>query len=231
MRTSSTRDPEKKRIGLGWSGGKDSMLALYRIVESAEYDLAALVTTVTPDYDRISIHGVRRSLLRLQAAALGYPLIEVPIPRDCTHDEYKARTHDNLLQLKEQGISAMAYGDIFLEDIRAYREEILTRANLTGIFPLWGECTADLARTFIELGFQAILACVSASALDESFAGRTYSTALLDALPAVVDPCGENGEFHTFVYHGPLFSHPVVIRRGEIVMRDDLAYYCDLLHG
>lgn len=229
MTCSSSTVPEKENVAVGWSGGKDSALALHAIVESGQYDVAALVTTVTLDYDRISIHGVRSSLLRRQAAALGYDLIEVPIPTDCTNEEYETRTRMNFLDLQKRGVTAMVYGDIFLQDVRAYREKILAQTGLRGVFPLWGRSTTELANTFIELGFEAVLVCVRASALDESFAGEAYSTDLLVAFPADVDPCGENGEFHTFVYDGPLFSFPVAVERGETVFRDERAYYCDLV--
>ncbi|HEY7422614.1 MAG TPA: ATP-binding protein [Gemmataceae bacterium] len=210
-----------------WSGGKDSALALYEVAE--EYDIVALLTTVTSGYDRISMHGVRTRLLEQQAAALGYPLEQVPIPPQCVNDDYESRMGAALARYRSAGISRVICGDIFLEDVRRYREERLLSGGLTGAFPLWRRDSRELAHRFIRLGFRAVLCCVDTQILDERFAGRVYDETLLADLPATVDPCGENGEFHTFVFAGPNFARPVPYSLGEYVLREGRFGYRDLL--
>jgi len=210
-----------------WSGGKDSALALHEGRQNCE--VVALLTTVTEGHDRISMHGVRTALLDQQAAALGLPVDKVTIPGACCNAEYEARMHVALEKYRQVGVSAVICGDLFLEDVRAYRERQLSAAGLQPLFPLWGRDTAALARHFLALGFRAVLCCVDAHALAPSFAGRTYDAALLDDLPAQADPCGERGEFHTFVFDGPGFARPVDWRPGERVLREDRFWYCDLL--
>jgi uncharacterized protein (TIGR00290 family) len=214
---------------LAWSGGKDSALALYELTRRQNVKIVALLTTVTEGYDRISMHGVRRELLVEQAAALGYPLEEVPIPQQCTDEVYEQRMQQALEKYRRAGVIQAAFGDLFLEDVRAYREERLGRIGMRGIFPLWGRNTAELARQFVQLGFRAIVVCVDTEALDRAYASREVDVAFLEDLPPGVDPCGENGEFHTFVYAGPLFRRPIHVERGEKVLRDDRFYYCDLV--
>jgi len=214
---------------LAWSGGKDSALALWQL-RQAGVTPAALMTTVTEDYERISMHGVRRSLLRQQAAATGLPLVEVEIPAGCTNDVYERRMTAAFASAELAPVGEVAFGDLFLEDIRAYREERLAAAGRRARFPLWGSDTAALARRFLAAGFRAILVCVDPRALDPSFAGRDYDDALLAGLPAAVDPCGENGEFHTFVTAGPVFAAPIACRRGEVVERDGFVF-ADLVEG
>jgi diphthamide synthase (EF-2-diphthine--ammonia ligase) len=191
---------------------------------------AALMTAVTEDYERISMHGVRRSLLRQQAAATGLPLVEVEIPAGCTNDLYERRMAAAFASAELAPVGEVAFGDLFLEDIRAYREDRLAAAGRRARFPLWGSDTAALARRFLAAGFRAILVCVDPRALDPSFAGRDYDDALLAGLPAAVDPCGENGEFHTFVTAGPVFAAPIACRRGEVVERDGFVF-ADLVEG
>jgi uncharacterized protein (TIGR00290 family) len=212
---------------LAWSGGKDSALALWALQQRGERP-AALLTTVTAEYERISMHGVRRSLLRRQAAATGIPLVEVEIPARCPNDVYEQRMEAALASPELASVEEMAFGDIFLEDIRAYRVSRLAAAGRRARFPVWGEDTAALARRFIAAGFRAILVCVDPRALDASFAGRDYDERLLADLPTGVDPCGENGEFHTFVTAGPVLRAPVACRRGEVVERDGFVF-ADLL--
>jgi uncharacterized protein (TIGR00290 family) len=217
----------REKAIVSWSGGKDSALALYEA--AAEYDIVALLTTVTSDYDRISMHGVRTPLLRQQAAALGYPLEQVAIPPRCVNDEYESRMRASLTHFRSAGVSRVLCGDIFLEDVRRYREERLLSEGLTGVFPLWQRDSRELALRFIRLGFRAVLCCIDTQVLDERFAGRVYDECLLADLPAHVDPCGENGEFHTFVFAGPSFTRPVPYTLGEYVLRDGRFGYRDLL--
>ncbi len=210
-----------------WSGGKDSCLALYEARQ--HFDVVALVTTVTQEYDRISMHGVRTALLDEQGQALGLPIQKVFIPPLCPNTLYEERMHAALEQFVQRGVRTAICGDLFLEDIRRYREEKLTQAGLKPIFPVWGTNTTELARRFLRLGFRAVLCCIDGQVLDSSFAGRFYDEALLADLPPGIDPCGENGEFHTFVFEGPLFARPISLRLGERVLRDGRFWYCDLI--
>jgi len=181
------------------------------------------VTTVTEDYGRVSMHGVRRELLELQAASAGVPLVEVGIPAGCSNDVYARRFLGAVAE-----VEAVAHGDLFLEDVRSYRERLLAAAGKRAAFPLWGLDTAELACDFVASGFEATLVCVDPRRLDASFAGRPFDADLLADLPAGVDPCGENGEFHTFVHAGPVFAAPIPCARGEVVERDGFVF-CDLL--
>lgn len=217
----------REKAIVSWSGGKDSALALYET--AAEYEIVALLTTVTSDYDRISMHGVRRCLLEQQAAALGYPLEQVMIPPRCVNEEYENRMRSALTRFRSEGVTRVVCGDIFLEDVRRYREERLLSEGLTGVFPLWQRETRPLARQFMQLGFRTMLCCIDTHVLDERFAGRLFEESLLAELPANVDPCGENGEFHTFVFDGPNFARPVPYRLGEYVLREERFGYRDLL--
>jgi len=223
-----TKNTTSAPVALAWSGGKDSMLALHALRESG-VPVAVLLTTVTEDFERISIHGVRRSLLEAQVEAVGVALEIAPVPARCSNDEYEASFGAALERLRERDISTVAAGDLFLEDVRAYREALFSRFNMKAQFPLWGRDTALLAREFIESGFQATLSCVDTHALDASFAGRAFDFDLLRDLPPNVDPCGENGEFHTFVWNGPTFKHPVSCVTGERVLRDERFAFCDLI--
>lgn len=217
-------------VALSWSGGKDSALALWTLREDESVTPAALISTVTEDYERVSMHGVRRSLLRRQAAATGERLVEVEIPAGCTNDIYESRMEAAFASTELAAVEEVAFGDLFLRDIREYRESRLARAGRRARFPVWGRDTAALARHFLAVGFRAILVCVDPRALDPSFAGREYDERLLEELPAGVDPCGENGEFHTFVTAGPVFARPIACCRGEVVERDGFVF-CDLLDG
>lgn len=215
---------------LSWSGGKDSALALQALRGGAGPAPGALITTVTSDFDRISMHGVRRELLERQARAAGLPLIAVEIPAACSNDVYEQRLGQVMAEPPLLEAPEIAFGDLFLADIRAYREERLARVNKRGLFPLWGRDTSELAREFVEAGFEAFLVCVDPSKLDGSFAGRAFDRELLADLPDGVDPCGENGEFHTFVYAGPVFGEPIRCYTGEVVTRDGFVF-CDVLPG
>jgi len=213
---------------MSWSGGKDSGLALYEIRRSAEYKVTALLTTMTQDYDRISMHGVRRVLLEQQAASLGLPLRLVLITKGATNEEYEAKLLESVSAYSDAGIDSIVFGDLFLEDIKTYRDQFLGRHNLRGIYPVWLRDTTEFIREFVALGFKAVITCVNGEVLDPSFAGMTIDEKFLSALPSHIDPCGENGEFHTFVYDGPNFKQPVNFCFGERVQRDGF-WFCDLL--
>jgi uncharacterized protein (TIGR00290 family) len=217
-----------EKILFCWSGGKDSARALYEVQKTEDYGVAALVTTITEDYDRISMHGVRRELLERQAEALGLPLQKVLIPKDATNDVYESRMRALLEDGLRAGIASVAFGDIFLEDLKLYREKNLAQLGMKGIFPIWKRDSLELAHSFIDLGFKAVLVCVDTAILDASFAGRAFNEELLRDLPPNVDPCGENGEFHSFVYDGPNFEQEIGITLGEVVQRDRFCF-CDLL--
>ena len=220
-----------KPVLVAWSGGKDSALALREIVGDARYRVAALLTTVTAEYDRISMHGVRRSLLHRQAESLGLPLEEVVISPGATNDDYETNMGGALATLRTRisGLDTVVFGDLFLADIRAYRERMLARLGLRGLFPQWLRDTRSLAHEFVRLGYRAVLVCVDATQLAGEFAGREFDADLLRDLPPDVDPCGENGEFHTFVYAGPGLREPVSHERGPLVVRDGRFVYCDLV--
>ncbi|MGA2187422.1 MAG: ATP-binding protein [Steroidobacteraceae bacterium] len=219
----------KEKILLSWSGGKDSALTAYHLLASQKYDIVALLTTLTEGYDRISMHGVRRDLLERQADSLGIPVHAVMIPQDCSNAIYEARMREALDHFKFRGVAKVAFGDLFLADVRQYRDERLAQAGMTGLYPIWMRDTDELVRTFIALGFKAILSCVDTHALDASFAGREIDDALLRDLPDKVDPCGERGEYHSFVYAGPIFSVPIACATGERVMRTERFNYCDIV--
>jgi len=192
--------------------------------------VAGLVTSVTSDYDRISVHGVRRSLLDAQLERLGLPLFEIQLSANCTNDAYEAAFHSALAQIRTQfpDVAHIAFGDLFLEDVRAYRERLLAGSGFQPLFPIWAQNTSALAERFINDGFAARIVCVDTTQLDGTFAGRPFDTKLLADLPAAVDPCGERGEFHTFVSDGPGFSSPIPYSVGPTVFRDERFMYCDL---
>ena len=217
-------------IVLAWSGGKDSTLALAALRADPRYRVLALLTTVTSEFDRISIHGVRRSVLEAQITALGLPLIEAPIPPNATNAIYETAFFGALRTAQERwpGLHHIGFGDLFLADVRRYRETRLTSLNWTAVFPLWGKDTAVLAREFVHAGYRAILTCVDTTQLGPEFAGREFDARLLTDMPATVDPCGERGEFHTCVYAGPLFPRPLPLIPGERLRRDARFEYCDV---
>ena len=216
---------------VAWSGGKDSALALREILSDGSYRVTALLTTVTGEYDRISMHGVRRTLLERQAASLGLPLEQVVISPGATNDEYEGKMAATLAALRDRvpGLDTVVFGDLFLADIRAYRERMLARIGMRALFPLWLRDTPALAHEFVRLGYRAVLVCVDSEQLAAEFAGREFDGELLHGLPSTVDPCCENGEFHTFVYAGPGFRQDVRHERGPVVLRDRRFVYCDLV--
>ena len=218
-------------VVLSWSGGKDSTLALAALRADSRVEPVALLTTVTAGYDRISIHGVRRQLLAAQARSIGLPLHEMWLEPNSSNDAYEASLTAALSELRRHypGARRIAFGDLFLEDVRRYREERVPRAGWEPMFPIWGEQTAALARSFVERGYEARLVCVDTTLLDARFAGRSLDAALLRELPPSVDPCGERGEFHTFVAGGPGFEQRVAYDVGDVVMREGRFAYCDLV--
>jgi uncharacterized protein (TIGR00290 family) len=211
-----------------WSGGKDSAMALHTLLQQSDVRIVALLTTVTEGYERISMHGVRRELLERQAQSIGLPLHEVRIPPQCVNPIYEARMEEALRIHFDQGVRRVAFGDIFLEDLRAYREKNLARIGMTALFPIWKRDTRELIREFHANRFRAVAVCVDPRILAPSFVGRELDQSFFHDLPAHADPCGENGEFHTFVFDGPIFHSPIPIRTGEIVNRDGFVF-CDLL--
>jgi uncharacterized protein (TIGR00290 family) len=213
-------DRQKEKLIFNWSGGKDSAMALYSLLQEGTYDVMCLLTTLSEPYDRISMHGVRSELLELQAAHTGIPLKKLMLPLMPDMQIYEDSMRSTLEELITQGARAAAFGDIFLEDLRQYREEKLGQLGLKAVFPLWKRPTEELIREFIDAGFKTIVSCVDASKLDRSFAGRIIDHRFVDELPEGVDPCGENGEFHTFVFDGPLFQKPVPFCKGEVVMKN-----------
>lgn len=218
-------------ILLSWSGGKDSSLALYEIQKSEEYKVETLMTTVTSEYDRVSMHGLRTSLLEQQAESLNIPLHKVFISKNAGNDEYETKFNEALLIFKQAGIKQVVFGDLYLEDIKKYREALLDKIDMECIFPIWKRDTHKLAHEFIDLGFKAITVCVDSNILSKEFVGLEYNEKFLNDLPSGIDPCGENGEFHTFTYQGPIYEKPIDHRLGEIVLRNERFYYCDILPG
>lgn len=218
-----------KKALFAWSGGKDSAMALYKLQKSRDYKISALLTTVTEGYDRISMHGVRRVLLEQQAKSLCLPLEKVYISKTSSNEEYEAKMKAKLIIYKKRGVASVAFGDIFLEDLKKYRQEKLSEVGMKGIFPVWKTDTTKLAHTFIDLGFKAITTCVDKNSLNKKFVGRLFDREFLSDLPVGVDPCGENGEFHSFVYDGPIFQERIEFKTGRIVLRNKRFYYCDLM--
>lgn len=239
-----------EKIIFNWSGGKDSALCLYKILQTQQYDVKCLLTSINEQYRRISMHGVRVDLLDAQADSIGLPLIKMQIPEMPTMENYENVMRTTLTNLKSNGATACIFGDIFLEDLRTYRETKLAELNLKGLFPLWKIPTDKLVREFLDLGFKTIITCVNEMYLDKSFTGRVIDNDFLNDLPDNVDPCGENGEFHTFVFDGPIFKEPIPFDKGEVVYRkysapkqndsstdkkitdnsfDNGFWYCDLL--
>ncbi len=208
---------------MSWSGGKDSSLALRRLRAEGR-EVAALLTTVTADFERVSMHGVRRSLIRAQASSLGLPLEEVWIQWGASNKDYDSRMGAALEKHRKMGVEEVAFGDIFLRDVREYREGRLAEAGMRGVFPLWGESTAALAREFIESGFKASVCCVDPRQLGKEFCGREFDLEFIESLPRGTDPCGERGEFHTFVRAGPVFENEIPVEVGETVIRDGFCF-------
>lgn len=220
-----------KKVIMSWSGGKDSSFSLYQIQKSRLYTVATLLTTLTGDYNRISMHGVRRKLLEEQANALSLPLEQMEISKDTSCQQYERQMRRVLEKYKANGVEAVVFGDIFLEDLKKFREKQLAKVGMKAIFPIWRKNTSQLAKDFIAAGFRAIITCADSKILDKKFCGRDYDERFLSALPAGVDPCGENGEFHSFVRAGPIFKRKIKCKKGKIVLRDKRFYFCDLIQS
>ena len=216
--------PERPRALVAWSSGKDAAYALHEVRRAGGLEVVGLLTTVTRAFDRVAMHGVREALLEAQAASVGLPLERVKIPYPCPNDVYEQAMGAALGAAGARGVTHVVFGDLFLADIRAYREAQLARVGFTGVFPLWGRDTGSLARAMLAAGMDARLVCVDPARLDRAFAGRRFDAGLLAALPAGVDPCGENGEFHTFVSDGPMFARPVAVTGGTIAERDGFVF-------
>ena len=220
---------QKEKILFCFSGGKDSSIAIHKIQQQGQYEIAALLTTVTKDYDRISMHGIRTSILTRQADALGLPLEMVFITKDTDNADYEHQMQTVLQKFFDLDIRKVAFGDIFLEDLKQYRQDKLAQMQMQAIFPIWKIDTATLAHDFISAGFKARITCVDTNVLDPKFAGRKYDKQFLADLPESVDPCGENGEFHSFVYDGPIFKGPISHEKGGTVLRDNRFCFCDII--
>jgi uncharacterized protein (TIGR00290 family) len=214
----------RKKLLLSWSSGKDSAWALHRLRQQNQYEIVGLLTTVNQAFNRVAMHGTRVELLRAQAASAGLPLIELPLPWPCSNDIYESIMQSACSEAISAGVEVIAFGDLYLQEIRDYREKQLQGTGLTPIFPLWEIPTDKLAQEMISGGLRARITCIDPKCLPHSFAGRDFDTTLLHDLPSSADPCGENGEFHTCVYAGPIFSKPIDITTGEIVERDGFVY-------
>jgi uncharacterized protein (TIGR00290 family) len=219
-----------KRILLSWSSGKDSAWTLHVLRQQSEYEIAGLLTTFNQEADRVAMHGVRRSLVEQQAAATGLPLWFIPLPWPCSNEQYEGLMMKACAKAVAEGIEAIAFGDLFLEDVRAYRVKQMAGTGLEPLFPVWGEPTDRLAREMVASGLKAILTCVDTRKLNADFAGRRFDANLLAGLPSGIDPCGENGEFHSFVYAGPMFNSEIDVTAGETVVRDQFAF-ADLIRA
>jgi uncharacterized protein (TIGR00290 family) len=213
-----------KRTLLSWSSGKDSAWSLYLLRQNPEYEIVGLLTTFNREADRVAMHGVRRALVQAQAAAAGIPLWEVELPWPCSNEDYESAMLATCKKAVANGIEFVAFGDLFLRDIREYREKQLRDTGLSPLFPVWEIPTRKLAEEMIASGLRAKLACIDTKQISGDFAGREFDAQLLSDLPASADPCGENGEFHSFVYAGPMFERPVAVEVGEIVTRDQFVY-------
>ncbi|WP_374460688.1 diphthine--ammonia ligase [Chryseobacterium taeanense] len=233
----------KPKAIFNWSSGKDSALALYKILKGNQFEITSLLTSINKEFQRISMHGVHVSLLEKQAESLGFPLIKMELPKEPTMEEYREIMNKTMSDIKSQGVTHSIFGDIFLEDLRKYREEQLGSIGMKGVFPLWKINTTDLIHEFLDLGFKTIVTCVNETYLDKSFAGRIIDKNFIKDLPGNVDPCGENGEFHTFTFDGPIFKNPINFEIGEIVKKtypkpksdresqdeDYVFWFCDLI--
>ena len=219
-----SKQPIMKRILLSWSSGKDSAWTLYLLQQQKEYEVVGLLTTFNRVAERVAMHGVRRSLVEAQAEAAGIPLWEVPLPWPCSNADYEDAMRSACAKAVDAGVEAMAFGDLFLTEVRAYREKQLRGSGLEPLFPIWGLPTKDLAQQMIATGIKAKLTCIDCQQLGAEFAGRDFDGSLLAQLPGTADPCGENGEFHSFVYGGPMFRGNIPVRMGEIVQRERFVF-------
>jgi uncharacterized protein (TIGR00290 family) len=215
---------KQRRVALSWSSGKDSAWSLHLLRQDPSIEIVALITTLNEEFDRVAMHAVRRELLELQAESVGVPLWTVPLPWPCSNEQYEGRMRNLCTRALDAGVEAIAFGDLFLADIRAYREKQLSGTGLEPLFPVWQIPTPDLARTMIASGLRAKITCVDPKVLSAEFAGRDFDSQVLTDLPPGIDPCGENGEFHSFVYDGPEFRQAMDVAVGEIVERDGFVF-------
>jgi uncharacterized protein (TIGR00290 family) len=213
-----------EKTWLSWSSGKDSAWALHVLRSLPEFEVVGLLTTINQQFERVAMHAVRVELLRAQAAAVSLPLHEAPIPWPCSNQQYEAAMAGALAQAHSAGVRVMAFGDLFLEDVRRYREQKLEGTGIRPTFPLWGLPTRELSRTMVDAGLRARLTCIDPRHLPVAFAGRDFDASLLSDLPESVDPCGERGEFHSFAYAGPMFERPIAVRNGPVVERDGFVF-------
>jgi uncharacterized protein (TIGR00290 family) len=214
----------KKKALISWSSGKDSAWTLHKMRQSGEYEIAGLLTTMNAAFDRVAMHGTRRALVEAQAEAAGLPLRTIPLPWPCSNEQYESAMRAACAEAVADGIEAIAFGDLFLEDVRRYREEKLAGTGLTPVFPLWGLPTRALAREMIAGGLRARIVCVDPRKLPREFAGRDLDESALEAMPADIDPCAERGEFHTVAYAGPMFRYEIRVENGEVVERDGFVF-------
>lgn len=238
---------KKLPVVLAWSGGKDSAFALYQLMKESEFDVRYLLSTINGNHHRLSMHGVREELIEAQAASIGIPLLKVFV-YESNNEEYERQMGDTLLEAKKEGINTVAFGDIFLEDLRQYRENQMKKVEMDCLFPLWKQDTAQLVNNFIQEGFKTIICCVNDGWLDQSWCGRLIDQEFIKVLPSNVDPCGENGEFHSFCFDGPVYQYQIPVRIGENVYkaleikyhdapdqdkeaRTNGFWYCDLIPG
>lgn len=215
------------RVIISWSGGKDSALALQKLQAEGKYQIAGFITTCTEGFRRISMHGVRCSMLNRQCRAIGIPVQKVFIPKNCDNSTYESIMRDALASWKAKGVNTVAFGDLFLTEIRDYRNRLVSSMGMKAIYPIWGRDTAEMAKQFLSLGFQATIVCADKRKLSIDSAGKRYDASFLESLPESVDPCGENGEFHTFVHDGPIFNEPLKCKKASVIHRDHW-YYADL---
>ena len=216
------------KAAMSWSSGKDSSMALFEVLNSGRYDVVTLLTTVNSDYERVSMHGVREDLLQRQARACSLPILKVKIPKKSTNENYEGAMQEAIVKLKHQGVKYMIFGDIFLQDVRDYRIRMMEGTGIEPVFPLWGKDTTRLAKEIFDAGIRAKVSCLDPAKVGISLGGADFDQEFLEKLPSGVDPCGENGEFHTFVYSAPFFKEPIRIRTGESVLRDGF-YFTDLV--
>ena len=221
----------KEKVLVSWSGGKDSALALHELRKNSNYEVAALLTTLTKNHDRVCMHDVPGILLEQQAESLGLALEKIFISENASNKEYESKMRKVLTKYRKAGVTSVVFGDVFLEELREYREERLSTIGMKGRFPLWNIDTATLACAFINLGFKALITSADSHLLDSIFVGRDFDEQFLSILPYNVDPCGENGEFHSFVYDGPIFQQPIPCTTGPVTLRENGFYYCDLVPG
>ncbi len=233
----------KPKAIFNWSSGKDSALALYKILQDEKFEITTLLTSINKEFKRISMHGVHVSLLEKQVESLGFPLVKLQLPKESSMEEYRDLMESTMNDFKQQGVTHSVFGDIFLEDLREYREDQLAAVGMHGVFPLWKTDTKNLIEEFLNIGFKTIVTCVNETYLDKSFAGRIIDKNFIEDLPENVDPCGENGEFHTFTFDGPVFKNPIIFEVGEIVKKtypkpksgsdeengDYVFWFCDLM--